>query len=73
VFDDAGRESEYVLIGRRGDASGRHEVTMASPVGEALWGARRGDVVDVVLPSGRSRTLRVVDVVHTSTEAVRAA
>jgi transcription elongation GreA/GreB family factor len=37
---------------------------MASPVGKALWGSRRGDVVDVVLPDGRSRTMRVLDVVH---------
>jgi transcription elongation factor GreA len=77
VSDDAGHESEYVLIGRRGDESGRHEVTMASPVGKALWGCRRGDAVDVALPNGRSRTLRVLDVVHASIAppdgAVRAA
>ena len=77
VFDDAGHESEYVLIGRRGEESGRHEVTMASPVGKALWGSRRGDVVEVALPNGRSRTLRVLDVVHGSIAppdgAVRAA
>jgi transcription elongation factor GreA len=66
VSDDAGRTSEYVLIGRRGEASERHEVTMASPVGKALWGSRRGDVVDVALPNGRSRTLRVLDVIHSS-------
>jgi transcription elongation factor GreA len=66
VSDDAGREREYALIGRRGEQSGRHEVTMASPVGKALWRARRGDVVDVALPNGRSRTYRVLDVVHGS-------
>ena len=59
VSDDAGRTSEYLLIGRRGEGSERHEVTMASPVGKALWGSRRGDVVDVALPNGRARTLRV--------------
>ena len=64
VSDDAGREREYVLIGRRGNESGRYEVTLASPVGKALWGARRGDVVLVSLPSGRLRLLRVLDVVH---------
>jgi transcription elongation factor GreA len=77
VSEGAGRPSEYVLVGRRGEASERHEVTMASPVGKALWGSRRGDVVDVVLPNGRSRTLRVLDVVHGSIAmadgAVRAA
>jgi transcription elongation factor GreA len=77
VADDAGRESEYVLIGRREDDSGRYEVTMASPVGKALWGSHPGDEVSVVLPTGRSRTLRVLAVVHASVTtpdgAVRAA
>jgi transcription elongation factor GreA len=66
VSDDAGRTSEYRLVGRRGGDSERHEVTMASPVGKALSGSRRSDVVEVVLPNGRSRTLRVLDVIHSS-------
>jgi transcription elongation factor GreA len=66
VSDDAGREREYVLIGRRDEASHRYEVTMASPVGKALRGSCPGDVVTIALPNGRSRTLRVLDVVHGS-------
>jgi transcription elongation factor GreA len=77
VSDEAGRTSKYLLVGRRGEDSERHEVTMASPVGKALWAARRGDVVDVVLPNGRSRSLHVLDVTHssfaTADGAVRAA
>ena len=73
VADDAGRTSEYNLIGRRGQASERNEVTMASPVGQALWGARPGDVVKVELPNGRERTLRVLEVRHGAEAAVRAA
>jgi transcription elongation factor GreA len=69
VSDDAGRTSEYLLIGRRSEDSARHEVTMASPVGKALGGSRRGDVVDVALPNGRARTLRVLDVIHSATAA----
>jgi transcription elongation factor GreA len=64
AVDDAGRTSEYHLIGRRTQQSARHEITMASPVGQALRGARPGDVVHVALPTGRIRTLRVVDVRH---------
>jgi transcription elongation factor GreA len=64
VIDDAGRERQYRLVGRRGEDAQPYAVTMASPVGTALWGARRGDVVDVALPNGRARTLRVIDVVH---------
>jgi transcription elongation factor GreA len=70
VSDDAGRESEYVLIGRRDGRSDRDEVTMASPVGKALWGTHTGDVVTVALPNGRSRALRVLDVVHGPAEGV---
>jgi len=66
VADDAGRPAEYVLIGRRGDQSCRNEVTTASPMGKALWGARSGDVVQATLPNGRARTLRVLDVRHGS-------
>ncbi len=66
VADDAGRTSEYELIGRRRQHSGRHEITMASPVGQALRGARPRDVVHVALPNGRNRTLRVLDVRHSA-------
>ena len=66
VCDEAGRESEYVLVGRRDPHSDRTAVTMASPVGKALWGAHPSDVVTVRLPDGRSRTLHVLDVVHRS-------
>ena len=62
VVDDAGRTTEYELVGRRTLASNRQAVSLASPVGKALIGARRGDVVQAVLPSGRRRTLHVLDV-----------
>jgi transcription elongation factor GreA len=64
VADDGGRTTDYELIGRRSHDSERHEVTLASPVGKSLWGARPGDVVVVALPTGRNRTLRVIDVRH---------
>ena len=40
----------------------RTQVTPASPVGEALLGARSGDTVDVTLPNGRQRALTVLGV-----------
>lgn len=64
VADDQGRTTDYDLIGRRSQDSERYEVTLASPVGKALWGARPGDVVHVRLPNGRDRPLRVLDVRH---------
>ena len=78
VIDDGGRTSEYELVGRRTPDSQRHAVSLSSPVGKALVGARRGDVVQAELPSGRRRALRVLDVepcqpAETSSSAARMA
>jgi transcription elongation factor GreA len=62
VADEAGRTIEYRLIGRRTSESPPGEVSLGSPVGNALTGARTGDVVQVALPSGRDRTLTVLAV-----------
>ena len=62
VIDDSGGVTEFVLVGRRGHDAARHEVSPASPVGSALFGARPGDAVQVQLPDGRHRRLRVVEV-----------
>jgi transcription elongation factor GreA len=62
VQDDAGRAAEYELVGRRSARDNGGQVSLASPVGKALRGAQRGDVVDVELPNGRTRSLTVLDV-----------
>jgi transcription elongation factor GreA len=62
VADDAGRTTEYRLVGRRTGDADRHDVTPRSPVGGALIGATAGDVVRVGLPGGRVRELRVLEV-----------
>ncbi len=62
VADAAGRTTEYQLVGRRSSASGSHEVSLSSPVGRALAGARAGDVIHVHLPNGRERDLTVLGV-----------
>ena len=71
VLDDDGKEREYELVGRRNPDSRRHEVTPAAPVGEALMGARAGDLARVELPSGRVRVLEVLEVRYA--EAAKAA
>jgi transcription elongation factor GreA len=65
VRDHRGRETDYELVGRLAANGPRAQVTPASPVGEALMGARSGDVVAVALPNGRARTLTVVAVQRT--------
>jgi transcription elongation factor GreA len=62
VADEAGRTTKYRLIGRRTSESTAYEVSLGSPVGKALVGARTGDVVRVSLPNGRERSLTVLDV-----------
>lgn len=62
VADEAGRTRKYRLIGRRTSDSPAHEVSLGSPVGQALAGARTGDVVRVVRPNGRERSLTVLSV-----------
>jgi transcription elongation factor GreA len=62
VADEGGRTTDYLLVGRRHAGSGPQEVSSASPVGMALLGARAGDVVDVVLPNDRRRSLEILAV-----------
>ncbi|WP_170179089.1 GreA/GreB family elongation factor [Solirubrobacter pauli] len=62
VRDAAGREIDYELVGRRASDAPPTKVTLASPVGAALRGARAGDAVHVELPGGRLRPLTVVAV-----------
>jgi transcription elongation factor GreA len=62
VADEAGRTRKYRLIGRRTSDSPAHEVSLRSPVGRALAGARTGDLVHVGLPNGRERSWTVLGV-----------
>jgi transcription elongation factor GreA len=68
VVDDAGRSTEHRLVGRRGADAGPNDVSVGSPVGQALVSTRPGDLVRVVLPSGRDRVLRVVAVTPPATD-----
>jgi transcription elongation factor GreA len=62
VADEAGRTTKYRLIGRRTSDSPAQDISLGSPVGKALAGARTGDVVHVDLPNGRKRSLTVLGV-----------
>jgi transcription elongation factor GreA len=73
VQDETGGTTEYHLVGRRTPDSNGREVSLASPMGKALGGARAGDVVAVTLPSGRHRTLTVTAVTGAAVTAAEAA
>jgi transcription elongation factor GreA len=57
-----GRTMDFVLVGRRHATSNPQDVSSGSPVGMALLGTRAGDIVDIVLPNGRRRSLEVLSV-----------
>jgi transcription elongation factor GreA len=63
VADETGGTMEFELVGRRTADSKPGDVSLASPVGEALTGVRAGDVARVALPSGEIRVLSVLEVV----------
>jgi transcription elongation factor GreA len=62
VRDHVGDLTEYEIVGWRPADALQTQVTPASPIGKALLGARGGDVVRVLLPRGRERTLEVTAV-----------
>jgi transcription elongation factor GreA len=63
VSDEVGSTTVFELVGRRTADSKPGDVSLASPVGKALAGARAGDAVRVALPSGEIRVLSVLEVV----------
>jgi len=52
---DSRRTVEYVLVGSHEVDPTRGRISAVSPLGQAVLGARRGDVVTVEAPSGRRR------------------
>jgi transcription elongation GreA/GreB family factor len=62
VADRAGRVTEYELILGDDADRGRQRVTLSSPVGNALLGARPGVCVQVTPSNGRRHRVRVIDV-----------
>ena len=62
VADGTGATMDYVLVGRRTPGSKPGEVSLASPVGQALTGVSAGDVARVALPSGQIRELSILNV-----------
>lgn len=61
VRHDDGDVAEYVLVGALEADVGNGRVSVGAPVGRALLGSRRGQVVDVETPRGTSR-LEILDV-----------
>lgn len=57
-----GANQEYTIVGSAEANPGERRLSNESPVGRALLGLSEGDSVEVQLPSGKKRTLEVVEI-----------
>jgi transcription elongation factor GreA len=60
---DSGALSQYLLVSAH-QSRGPDTVSAGSPMGQALVGTTPGAVVAIDLPNGRTRQVRVVDVIN---------
>jgi transcription elongation factor GreA len=59
--EKTGETAKYVIVGSA-EAKPPERLSNESPVGKALIGSKRGDVVDVTLPSGKKRKLKITKI-----------
>ena len=53
---------KYTIVGSTEANPGENKLSNESPVGKALLGNKRNDVVDVQLPSGKARKLKITKI-----------
>ena len=57
--DEKGTKTSVTIVGTTETNSLEHKISNESPVGAALVGHREGDKIEVVAPSGRSRSYTI--------------
>jgi transcription elongation factor GreA len=63
VTDEAGKQSEYTIVGSAEAKPAERKLSNESPVGKALMGRRKGDEVVFSTPKGERRlTIDTIDV-----------
>ena len=60
--EGSGKSLQYTIVGSTEAAPGENKLSNESPVGKALLGNKRGDVVKVTLPSGKARELKITKI-----------
>ena len=60
--EGSGKALEYSIVGSTEANPSENKLSNESPVGKALLGHKKGDVVEVTLPNGKSRTLKVTKI-----------
>lgn len=61
VVDKAGQREEYHIVGEFEADPKQKKLSLTSPIGKALIGKKKGDIVEVAIPSGK-HTFTIVDV-----------
>jgi transcription elongation factor GreA len=59
--EDTGSSSKFTIVGSA-EAKPPERLSNESPVGKALLGSKKGDVVEVVLPNGKKRRLKITKI-----------
>ena len=57
-----GRSETYTIVGSSEASPAEHKLSNESPVGKALIGAKRNEIVAVVLPNGKKRELKITKI-----------
>ena len=60
--EDSGKSLQYTIVGSTEANPGENRLSNESPVGKALLGNKRGDVVSVTLPNGKARELKITKI-----------
>jgi transcription elongation factor GreA len=60
--ETSGKSLQYVIVGSTEANPAENRLSNESPVGKALLGHKRNDVVDVNLPNGKARKLKITKI-----------
>lgn len=64
VEDKKGHVSKYTIVGTTSTNSLENKISTDSPLGSALIGRKKGDDIEFVTPSGKTRKLKIVSIRH---------
>lgn len=62
LADEKGKKSTFSIVGTTETNSLEHRISVESPVGKALVGHEKGDKIEVVAPSGKTRKYTITGI-----------
>ena len=60
--EGTGSSDKYTIVGSAEASPADKRLSNESPVGKALMGRKKGDLVEVSLPSGKKRKLKITKI-----------